>query len=88
MDSECPPAVQSTNLSKMEVSTEATDVTIDSPPTGFTSSKIVVTTTGTSSTGAVTPRPERSSFTFSGDIEWTEGQEEPTVTVQRAMNAY
>ena len=88
MDSECPPAVQSTNLSKMEVSTEATDVTIDSPPTGFTSSKIVVTTTGTSSTGAVTPRPERSSFTFSGDIEWTEGQEEPTVTVQRAMNSY
>ena len=87
-DSECPPAVQSTHLSKMEVSTEATDVTIDSPPTGFTSSKIVVTTTGTSSTGAVTPRPERSSFTFSGDIEWTEGQEEPTVTVQRAMNAY
>ena len=88
MDSECPPAVQSTHLSKMEVSTEATDVTIDSPSTGFTSSKIVVTTTGTSSTGAVTPRPERSSFTFSGDIEWTEGQEEPTVTVQRAMNAY
>ena len=87
-DSECPPAVQSTHLSKMEVSTEATDVTIDSPPTGFTSSKIVVTTTGTSSTGAVTPRPERSSFTFSGDIEWTEGQEEPTVTVQRAMNSY
>ena len=88
MDSECPPAVQSTHLSKMEVSTEATDVTIDSPSTGFTSSKIVVTTTGTSSTGAVTPMPERSSFTFSGDIEWTEGQEEPTVTVQRAMNAY
>ena len=87
-DSECPPAVQSTHLSKMEVSTEATDVTIDSPPTGFTSSKIVVTTTGASSTGAVTPRPERSSFTFSGDIEWTEGQEEPTVTVQRAMNSY
>ena len=87
-DSECPPAVQSTHLSKMEVSTEATDVTIDSPSTGFTSSKIVVTTTGTSSTGAVTPRPERSSFTFSGDIEWTEGQEEPTVTVQRAMNSY
>ena len=87
-DSECPPAVQSPHLSKMEVSTEATDVTIDSPPTGFTSSKIVVTTTGTSSTGAVTPRPERSSFTFSGDIEWTEGQEEPTVTVQRAMNSY
>ena len=87
-DSECPPAVQSTHLSKMEVSTEATDVTIDSPSTGFTSSKIVVTTTGTSSTGAVTPMPERSSFTFSGDIEWTEGQEEPTVTVQRAMNAY
>ena len=87
MDSECPSAVQSRQISKMEVTTEASEVTIDSSATTFTSGKIVITTTKNSTYGG-TPSTDTSRFKFEGDIDWDAGQEEPTVTVLRATSAY
>ena len=87
MDSECPSAVQSRQISKMEVTTEASEVTIDSSATTFTSGKIVITTTKNSTYGG-TPSTDTSRFKFEGDIDWDAGQEEPTVTVLRTTSAY
>ena len=87
MDSECPSAVQSRQISKMEVTTEASEVTIDSSATTFTSGKIVITTTKNSTYGG-TPSTYTSRFKCAGDIDWDAGQEEPTVTVLRTTSAY
>ena len=87
MDSECPSAVQSRQIAKMEVTTEASEVTIESSATTFTSGKIVITTTKNSTYGG-TPSTDTSRFKFEGDIDWDAGQEEPTVTVLRTTSAY
>lgn len=85
MDSECPYALRSRHIAKMEVTTEATDVTISSTM-DFTSSKIVITTTSVS--GYSSSRPERNEFKFEGDIEWVAGQDEPSVTITGASTVY
>lgn len=87
MDSECPSAVQSRQISKMEVTTEASEVTIESSATTFTSGKIVITTTKNSTYGGTTST-DTSKFKFEGDIDWNADQDEPTVTVLRATSAY
>ena len=85
MDSECPYALRSRHIAKMEVTTEASDVTITSAM-DFTSGRIVVTTT--SSSGYSSSRPERNEFKFEGDIEWVAGQDEPSVTITGASTVY
>ena len=87
MDSECPSAVQSRQIAKMEVTTEASEVTIESSATTFTSGKIVITTTKNSTYGGTTST-DTSKFKFEGDIDWNADQDEPTVTVLRATSAY
>lgn len=85
MSSECPYALQSRYIAKMEVTTEAADVTIDSTM-DFTSDRIVVTTT--SSLNYSSSRPERNEFKFEGEIEWVEGQDEPNVTITGSTGVY
>ena len=85
MDSECPYALRSRHIAKMEVTTEASDVTITSAM-DFTSGRIVVTTT--SSSGYSSSRPERNEFKFEGDIEWVAGQDEPSVTITGATSVH
>ncbi|WP_273165880.1 hypothetical protein [Actinomyces israelii] len=85
MSSECPYALQSRYIAKMEVTTEAADVTIDSTM-DFTSDRIVVTTT--SSLSYSSSRPERNEFKFEGEIEWVEGQDEPNVTITGSTGVY
>ena len=85
LDSGCPYALRSSHIAKMEVTTEASDVTITSAM-DFTSGRIVVTTT--SSSGYSSSRPERNEFKFEGDIEWVAGQDEPSVTITGATSVH
>jgi len=87
MDPVCPSATQSSHLASLEVTTDATSVTMESG-TRFTSDVISITTTpDPPKGGGSAPKPNRTQFRFSGEVTWTDGQEEPTVTVKRTEPA-
>ncbi|WP_146750757.1 hypothetical protein [Actinomyces sp. Z5] len=80
MDEVCPYALQSTELDSLEVTAEATEVTVNG--TAFKSGSITFTTRNIPTSWNKNPKDKDWNYTFSGTIEWPEdGDDEPIVTV-------
>lgn len=75
----CPSPLQSKQLDSLEVSQEATEVTVNG--TSFESGPVTFTTRDNPSDWNEDPDPEDWKYIFYGSIEWPDGGGEPTITI-------